>query len=491
MDEGGSFSSLLFDGTPKPLFNIKDVLIGVSGLIAIFATAWRYKLHEIENLLKTRDAEIKERDSTINDSKRLDDQFAKAVELLKEDNDITVRRGGVYILKNLAIKSPQHLQQCIDLLCSLNNWMGSALQQDKEFFLRVDRHGKQWRSQNFELNLEDVQSQKGNGEQTDVSNYEKSFRNKQIISLEVLKVVENVIVNYSIRKKDVVGILDLSGYNLCNMVLRDIDLEGWVKFNYTNLHASRFSNVKLNKLNFTNANLSFCSLFQCSAKETVLSHSQLVCAKLFEVDLRCAKLRHTNSVGIDLYNVELQGADLRDSDFRAAFFDLVQMQGADMEILHVGKNFSMYTKTNFNGVIFNKSCITGAVFNELAQEIYYLNHTDKWKGAKISSLLTEYDWSEEAHRNLTEAWERYIKFRDELIKRLAFYQASNLKLTSNVQEICTHWLLVSGGNRLIIDKFKKRFDNYDEKLNNAFLDELKTCYLSSVGTNQINNDSTL
>ena len=62
---------------------------------------------------------------------RLDDKFSKALELLGSDN-LLKQKGGVNILKTLAIESPEHREECLYALADLNEWMKHI--KDNKFF---------------------------------------------------------------------------------------------------------------------------------------------------------------------------------------------------------------------------------------------------------------------------------------------------------------------------------------------------------------------
>lgn len=63
---------------------------------------------------------IQEHERIIHEMSRNDALFAQAVDFIKNTNDITTRKAGVHILKELSIDSPRHTQKCLDLITSLN-----------------------------------------------------------------------------------------------------------------------------------------------------------------------------------------------------------------------------------------------------------------------------------------------------------------------------------------------------------------------------------
>lgn len=95
------------------------------------------------------------------------------------------------------------------------------------------------------------------------------------------------------------------------------------------------SPTRLEKANFTDANLEGASLILVNAAGAMLGRADLRGVELTYADLRGARLQRANLAGADLWHAILQRADLTNADLRAADLAFAELEGAVLTHAHV------------------------------------------------------------------------------------------------------------------------------------------------------------
>jgi uncharacterized protein YjbI with pentapeptide repeats len=254
----------------KP-FYIRNVAVVLAAIATAVFTWWK-------NVLNHKTTEVQE-------STRQDGLFAQAVGFLNESNDLTTRKAGVHMLKDLAMTSPKHAQKCIDMLCSLNEtWMPKFLKDYPEFFKINEKFP------NIK-NIEEIKLNKTTDETDrnqfmcfcdDTKLFKDNIALSQLVLLSVSEIIRYISTNINFKAP-----FDLQYKFLCAADLKGIDFK---KFK------SRLARVNLQAANLRSADLQS--------------------ADLFHVDLQFAHLKFTNFQNANLKFANLQSAYLAKSDFR-------------------------------------------------------------------------------------------------------------------------------------------------------------------------------
>jgi hypothetical protein len=351
------YDELDYRGNPFYIVNIAIVLAAIG--TAIF-TWWKNVINE--NLSKTQE------------SIRQDDLYAKAVEYLKSTNDLITRKGGVHILKDLAMTSPQHAQKCIDMLCSLNeSWMPKFLKDYPDFFVI---------NNNFPniKNIEEIKIYNGGvdvigpSEYLAYNIYTKPIVNDIILSQLVLISLAEIIKHIS-KKYEYKKIYDLSYKYLCSIDLRGLELN---KFNLNNINmqSANLEEVNLVSLNMVNAKLQYSNLIRANLQSVDLYNANLRYTKfnyanLYSANLYSANLGHTNLSFANLRYADLQFSELKSANLLNADFQFALLNGSNLHSAKVRyTNFSKADLANadfrdakdINYAIFDKN-MEQAIFN--------------------------------------------------------------------------------------------------------------------------------
>ena len=164
---------------------------------------------------------------------RQDDKFSRALELLKYDNDM-LQKGGIELLKFLAVESEEYRLSCISILCDLNKWM----------------HGLE--DDILELNINPVESD-NNTETIDI------LRSRQVIQA----------ISYIIRESEINknGIINIRNKHIPFLNLIDTKIAHRFGFNNSNMIASYLINCNLKGMNLQKTNLKFANLSICITLE--------------------------------------------------------------------------------------------------------------------------------------------------------------------------------------------------------------------------------
>lgn len=349
------YDELDYRGNPFYIVNIAIVLAAIG--TAIF-TWWK-------NTINQKLSETQE-------SIRQDDLYAKAVEYLKSTNDLITRKGGVHILKDLAMTSPKHAQKCIDMLCSLNEtWMPKFLKDYPDFF-KINNNFANIK------NIEEVKIYNGGVNVIDSSEYlayniyTKPIVNdimlSQLVLLSLSEIIKHISKNYEYKEK-----YDLSYKYLCSINLSELDIR---KFNLrnVNLQNSYLKNSYLQKVNLfganlqsaylDNVNLQYANLCKANLKLASLNKANLEFADLIDANLQSTALQDAILINSTLFGADLQSANLNHAILQFTNLSAIiefDSDGKKQSQYVYGANFSnarLY-KTDFR----NAKNFDGATFN--------------------------------------------------------------------------------------------------------------------------------
>lgn len=306
---------------------------------------------QTENLIEqTKNAQ---RQIELQEDTRLDYLYAKAIEFLNQRNDPITRKGGIHILKDLAITSPKHTQKCIDMLCSLNEvWMPFILNQNINFFIDENYD---WL--NRKVSLEDLEK-KFMIKNIDTNYEKKEWLLEEIsVSQSVLKEIVNIIQHINQTEEGLEELYDMSYKYLCSIKLNAINL----------------TNFKTNNINFTGANIEGCDL-----QTTDFSGSNFEGSKIYSTKFQDSELNECNFTSVKFFGVKLQSADIFKSTFRNATiknctFDSSDLSDCNFENSYVEKSF--FLSSFAAGAVFEGASLHDCNFSEADLSRCNLNGT--------------------------------------------------------------------------------------------------------------------
>ena len=281
---------------------------------------------------------INQKVTEIQESTRQDSLFAQAADFLKENNDLTTRKAGVYILKDLAMSSPNHAQKCIDMLCSLNeSWMPKFLKDYPDFFI-INRDFPNIK------NIEEIEL-KETFDETDLieilyfTDDKYCYKNQIALSQLVLLTVSEII-KYISRNIEYKGPYNLSYKYLCSGNFEEIDFR-----KFDNLEGINFQSANLYRANFQSAYLRVAHLESAN-----LNEAHLESANLSEAHLESAFLNNANFQAGNLFFAHLKFAFLIDANFILSDLNGADFRNAkyiDKAILGNNKKDAIFTDEDY------------------------------------------------------------------------------------------------------------------------------------------------
>jgi hypothetical protein len=291
------FNILSFDNPVEFFRNIFILTVGI--ITALFNAR---KIYETQ-----RDNDVKEKKLSIDDNTRYDNLFAKAVDFLKESNDLMMKRGGIHILSSLGTTDIQQSQRCIDMLCSVNEqWMPKILKDYPNIL-----NDSAWVS---EPNIKDWFETKGFSE-WDKEGYSKLLENISL-SQESIKAITQIILWFDTNHEVVKPLFFFKKY-ICGIELytknklwyapnSKVNYDGsfmngakFKCFNNGNQSYSVFANVCLRGADFNNSNCTF--EFHVSD----LSFASFNDCKIGESTFVLTNLEGTDFKNTDISNIQL------------------------------------------------------------------------------------------------------------------------------------------------------------------------------------------
>jgi uncharacterized protein YjbI with pentapeptide repeats len=355
----------------SPLY-LRNVIIGIAALATAFFTWWKNVLNakQVETTREqTKNTQIQldhiQKQILIQEESRLDSLFAKAVDFLREENDLITRIGGVHTLKDLAISSPKHTQKCIDMLCSLNEtWMPDMIEQYPGFFnIDNDWVNKKINNELLSKNLIFIV-------QTQNELFE-SRQNKLVekisLSQPVIKSILSIIQHVNEKNPDLK--IDLSYKYLCSINLSKLNLSNF-KMLGTFLNGANLSESNIQETELSNANLQYAYLVRANFQKTKLHSTNLKNTKLYEANfeeselnsaiLDGARLDYANFQGATLFAASFLFCQLYKTNFQGAELFCADLRGTNIEeTILCGANL---TNTDIQGALLKNTLFDYAVF---------------------------------------------------------------------------------------------------------------------------------
>jgi len=323
---------------------LRNIIVAIAAIATAVFTWWKNSINEknnetliknsrlqAENIeLQTKNIELQTKTIGLQENNRLDTLFAQAVGFLKEDNDLITRKAGVHVLKDLAMTSPDHLQKCLDMLCSLNEtWMPQMLDTNIDFF-----------SLNRDLpnikNLREIKTKVKTKEAYEYFNPDEDKKLSDSISLSqlvLLSVAE--IIRFVSLNENYIGEYDLSYKYLCTIDLSQVNFSKFRNMKGINLQVAELreailentliseanlSYARLEKANLINANLDMTQLVNSNLNESKLHYAILNQADLSKSHLISTLLVKAKLVNANLEDAILSSVNLAESNFSQAIF---------------------------------------------------------------------------------------------------------------------------------------------------------------------------
>jgi len=418
----------------KPLY-LLNIIFAIAAIATAIFTWWKNVINNKQAEASLRQADLQQRQydaqqEQINIQKeqsekqleiqndvRLDSLFAKAVEFLNDGNDLLTRKGGVHILKDLAINSSKHAQQCIDMLCSINEvWMPFVLNQCSDFFM-----DKKFDWVNKKISNEDLAEKfkiKGIKEkyskvddlveeisvsQTAIKHIQSiiEYYNNVDYVLELnfsykylcgLRFTGNTKLNNCVFENCILVGSHLKNYNNCEVEFIDCDLRG-AKFSFCNFTSSnfkgsdfKFSSLKDSKFkncNFHSSSLKFSEIFRSLFSEATFNEADFFysdiseCyfdgASLIQSNLSFCNIHYSNFRGVFSPNVNLSYTNFLNCDFRGS--NLYNSNFVGSELKKVDFSCCIWMDTCFFGASIEEVIFRGGIFFDVNFKGAFMNIT--------------------------------------------------------------------------------------------------------------------
>lgn len=250
---------------------------------------------------------------TISERGQLVDRLSKAVDQIGSNN-LSVRIGGLYALKNIGFDFENYTKQVVEILSSfirVNSSVDAAC--DESVPVPHD----------VQIALDSI---------IHIKSDHNEFLDNTIIDLSGCR-----LMGITIIKKNLKG-FDFSRSNLSN----------------SNLESCQIANVEMFKTNFSNCNLSKINIFNAKLKNCVFDNSQMsfsILSKLliFDSSFRNCSLVEANFRGSAIDNVSFKDSTLMDADFTDTHMDNCDFSGAKFV-----SNFDYNNGNSSNTKLFSK-----------------------------------------------------------------------------------------------------------------------------------------
>ena len=380
-DESASFfSNQTWFFVPKRIsslhepLNIRNILIGIFGLISLIFLWWRNTIAD-DNL-------------KLEKKRRLDERFHEATQTLSRNlNSKTYPShiGGISTLTQLALDSKEQTQRCLDVICSCNEWMKPFADEFK-----YDRTQKCYSERELYINVNSTANKsKNNKNLRDDLNKKVKWRNSVSLeeekrsqkALNAVALILQKIANHELKEDN--NFIKLSELNfrsamLCGINLRRLELVGInlreANLNGADLQDANFNNaqlqdVKLSWANLSKINLEEANLTGIQLRKSMLYKTNLLRANMSEAELQGTNLLHSSLSGANMSNSNLQFANLRNSSLYGVNLDNAQLQGTNLRYTKL-VGASLY-KTHLEGANMRGANLQAALFCET-----FLNGTD-------------------------------------------------------------------------------------------------------------------
>ncbi|NEQ41233.1 MAG: pentapeptide repeat-containing protein [Okeania sp. SIO3I5] len=343
-------------------FNLEIIklILSMLGLLATISAGGGLILTYIDN---REDRKLARENRQLAEERLITDRFSKAIELLGNKDDISVRVGAIFALERIAKDSEKDHWTIMEILTSY-----------------IRKYSSQQSSSNVEKNPEEIpidiqvaitvigrrDVEKHNDK---ILNLEKSYLKKA--DLSGADISNANLFGADISNANLFG-ADISNANLSNADLSNANLFG------ADISNANLSNADLSNANLSNADLSNANLFGADIRDAFLIYANLFGADLSGADLRYAFLRDADLSGADLRYAFLGDADLSGANLSGANLSGANLSGANLS----GANLSDadLSGANLSGTIINNEQIKTACNWDKAvyTKATYSDSDDKW-----------------------------------------------------------------------------------------------------------------
>ena len=282
-------------------------------------------------------------------------RFLKAVELLGNQTDISIRTGAAYAFEQLAHESKVYRQRIVDVLCS---------------FFRKERRREDSDPTSEEIErLISAPVRYLNGDEQAVFHVLARLNKEYdglVINLERVD-LSNINMNLDIgvfgdrngKVKHYDSDMSLRNVVLSNSILIACQLDG------VNLSGSKLTGVYLSKAQLSGADLMDADIAKAKLTGVILGCADLTRANFNQADLSGADLIFTYLMEASLMDANLTGANLRDADLSGAHLGGARFDEAtlcDASLVKANLIFGSFLKaklrrTNLQRVIFSRDDI--------------------------------------------------------------------------------------------------------------------------------------
>ncbi len=286
-------------------FNLEIIklILSMLGLFATISAGVGLILTYVDNLEDRRLAQ----------ERLITDRFSKAIELLGNKDDISVRVGAIFALERIAKDSPKDHWTIMEILTSY-----------------IRKYSSQQSSSNVEKNPEEIPID--------------------------IQVAITVIGRRDV-KKDNDKRLNLQNVYLIKTNLSDANLSV-ADLSDANLSDANLSSADLSVADLSDANLSSANLISANLISANLSSANLISANLNGADLRGANLSGANLSGANLSDANLSDANLSDANLSDADLNGANLNGANLSGANlIGVNL---IRANLSDTIINNKQIKTA-----------------------------------------------------------------------------------------------------------------------------------
>ena len=348
---------------PDEPLNLRYMLIGLAGLMALVFTGWR--------------AYIADQNRILGKSRRFDERFDNAAaSLAKELNESTfpAHLGAISGLQALATDSPEHTQRCLDIICSCNQWMEGYI--DK--FIEKKSKGiySSWLlKEQDRITKEDNQNNIGNITLL----HEKR-------SQESLAAISHILAEISVKRPEQLKELNFHNKMLCGISLNNLKLDD-INLENTYLVASDLNNISLNNVKLDRAKLQGTSLDHATLQGVSLDHANLQGVSLYRTNLQGSSLYYTNLQGSSLYYTNLQGSSLYRTNLQGSSLWHANLQGASL--WHANLQGASLDHANLQGASLNNASLQGASLRGTNLQWTYLYNANLQGASLYNANLQE------------------------------------------------------------------------------------------------------
>lgn len=418
-------------------FSIRNIAIAIAAIgTAIFAW-WKNvisnkqanaalednKLQLQQISAQNRQIDIQQKQIELQLIQNYDKIYSDAVELLKMDNDPVKRKAGVQNLKDLAITSPIHTQKCIDMLCSINDWMSFIVKQNLNFFT-----DKNFDWLNTRVSLEDLEELFG------IKKIESKYDNKQYlieeisVSQDAIKQI-GLVLDYIQDREEFNEKYNISYRYLYSIKLYSLNSE---KLSTNNLYfvGADLSQALAQKIHFDHCDFRGVNFAYSQLQDSTFFYSNLKTTNFENAQLNSGGIIFSDSSGSNFTDAKLEythlmksnfiGSDMKHADFEGSIITSCEFQSADLS----GAKFygAGVTKSSFSTAILFDTILDGSQFALGEKPLVLTNGQFK----KVSETLEKNEdefaqWlnNVDSESIRTAAWDTYRRYNENKSKNYA------------------------------------------------------------------------